>query len=130
MKKNVSLFAILGIALSLYAQNNSAPLVVLEEDFSLCTAGTPEKPDTMNIAPGTNYVYEVDAAYTHQPHWSGYYVFQAGGCVAVSEYDYYGYIYGGHISTPEVLSHNDRSNLPALGVVLARRARKATVTSP
>jgi hypothetical protein len=101
MKKSIFLFAILGMTLSLNAQNTSAPVVVLEEDFSLCTAGTPEKPDTKNIAPGTNYVYEVDAAYTHQPHWSGYYVFQAGGCVAVSQYDYYGYTYGGHISTPE-----------------------------
>ena len=120
MKKNVSLFAILGIALSLYAQNNSAPLVVLEEDFSLCTAGTPEKPDTKNIAPGTNYVYEVDAAYTHQPHWSGYYVFQAGGCVAVSEYDYYGYMYGGHISTPEAELYGE--------VTVAFRARRAGTT--
>ena len=120
MKKIVSLFAILGIALSLYAQNNSAPLVVLEEDFSLCTAGTPEKPDTMNIAPGTNYVYEVDAAYTHQPHWSGYYVFQAGGCVAVSEYDYYGYMYGGHISTPEAELYGE--------VTVAFRARRAGTT--
>ena len=120
MKKNVSLFAILGIALSLYAQNNSAPLVVLEEDFSLCTAGTPEKPDTKNIAPGTNYVYEVDAAYTHQPHWSGYYVFQAGGCVAVSEYDYYGYMYGGHISTPEAELYGE--------VTVTFRARRAGTT--
>lgn len=120
MKKIVSLFAILGIALSLYAQNNSAPVVVLEEDFSLCTAGTPEKPDTLNIAPGTNYVYEVDAAYTHHPHWSGYYVFQAGGCVAVSEYDYYGYIYGGHISTPEAELYGE--------VTVAFRARRAGTT--
>ena len=120
MKKNVSLFAILGIALSLYAQNNSALPVVLEEDFSLCTAGTPEKPDTKNIAPGTNYVYEVDAAYTHQPHWSGYYVFQAGGCVAVSEYDYYGYMYGGHISTPEAELYGE--------VTVAFRARRAGTT--
>ena len=120
MKKIVSLFAILGIALSLYAQNNSAPLVVLEEDFLLCTAGTPEKPDTMNIAPGTNYVYEVDAAYTHQPHWSGYYVFQAGGCVAISEYDYYGYMYGGHISTPEAELYGE--------VTVTFRARRAGTT--
>lgn len=101
MKKCIFLFAILGMTLSLNAQNTSAPVVVLEEDFSLCTAGTPDKPDALNIAPGTDYVYEVDAAYTHQPYWSGYYVFQAGGCVAVSQYDYYGYTYGGHISTPE-----------------------------
>ena len=91
MKKYLFLLATLA-TLSLYAQNTT-PIVVLEEDFSLCTAGTPEKPDALNIAPGTDYVYEVDAAYTHQPHWSGYYVFQAGGCVAISEYDYYGYMY-------------------------------------
>ena len=99
MKKYLFLLATLA-TLSLYAQNTT-PIVVLEEDFSLCTAGTPEQPDSENIAPGTNYVYEVDAAYTHQPNWSGYYVFQAGGCVAISQYDYYGYTYGGHISTPE-----------------------------
>ena len=75
--------------------------VVIEEDFSLFTKGSPEQPDTENIAPGTDYVYEVDAAYTHTPHWSGYYVFQAGGCAAIGTYDYYGYLYGGHISTPE-----------------------------
>ena len=100
MKKVLFLLVILGTTLS-YAQSTSEPVVVLEEDFSLCTAGTPEVPDALNIAPGTNYVYEVDSAYTHQPHWSGYYVFQAGGCVAISQYDFYGYMYGGHISTPE-----------------------------
>lgn len=119
MKKNVSLFAILGIALSLYAQNTTS-VVVLEEDFSLCTAGTPEKPDTLNIAPGTNYVYEVDPAYTQQPHWSGYYVFQAGGCVAISEYDYYGYMYGGHISTPEAELYGEAT--------ISFRARRAGTT--
>ena len=57
--------------------------LVIEEDFSLFTKGSPEQPDTENIAPGTNYVYEVDSAYTHTPNWSGYYVFQAGGCAAI-----------------------------------------------
>ena len=121
MKKIVFLFAILGTTLGLHAHNTTASVVVLEEDFSLCTAGTPEQPDTKNIAPGTDYVYEVDAAYTHQPHWSGYYVFQAGGCVAVSEYDYYGYTYGGHISTPEAELYGEAT--------ISFRARRAG-TSP
>lgn len=75
--------------------------VVLEEDFSLFTAGTEDQPDSKNIAPGTNYVYEVDPAYTHVPHWLGYSVYQAGGCAAIGMYEYYGYMYGGYISTPE-----------------------------
>ena len=75
--------------------------LVIEEDFSLFTKGSPEQPDTENIAPGTDYIYEVDSAYTHTPNWSGYYVFQAGGSAAIGTYDYYGYLYGGHISTPE-----------------------------
>ena len=119
MKKYLFLLATLA-TLSLYAQNTT-PIVVLEEDFSLCTAGTPEQPDSENIAPGTNYVYEVDAAYTHQPNWSGYYVFQAGGCVAISQYDYYGYMYGGHISTPEAELYGEAT--------ISFRARRAG-TSP
>lgn len=95
MRKYTILCAILAIAVWADAQT------VLEEDFSLFTKGSPEQPDTLNIAPGTDYVYEVDAAYTHSPHWSGYYVFQAGGCAAIGTYEYYGYMYGGHISTPE-----------------------------
>ena len=120
MKKVLFIFTILGTSLSLYAQSSNEPVVVLEEDFSLCTAGSPEQPDSKNIAPGTNYVYEVDAVYTHQPHWSGYYVFQAGGCVAISEYDYYGYIYGGHISTPEAELYGEAT--------ISFRARRAGTT--
>ena len=75
--------------------------VVLEEDFSLFTAGSEEIPDDVNIAPEVDYTYLVDTAYTHQPGWLGYYVFQAGGCAALKEYEYYGYMYGGYISTPE-----------------------------
>ena len=98
MRKYTILCAILAIAVWADAQTAQT---VLEEDFSLFTKGSPEQPDTLNIAPGTDYVYEVDAAYTHSPHWSGYYVFQAGGCAAIGTYEYYGYVYGGHISTPE-----------------------------
>ena len=58
-------------------------------------------PDDVNIAPEVDYTYLVDTAYTHQPGWLGYYVFQAGGCAALKEYEYYGYMYGGYISTPE-----------------------------
>lgn len=75
--------------------------VVIEEDFALFTAGSEDMPDDVNIAPEVDYTYLVDTAYTHQPGWLGYYVFQAGGCAALKEYEYYGYMYGGYISTPE-----------------------------
>ena len=92
--------------------------VVLEEDFSLFTAGTEDQPDSKNIAPGTNYVYEVDPAYTHVPHWLGYSVYQAGGCAAIAMYDYYGYMYGGYISTPEAELYGEAT--------ITFRARRAT----
>lgn len=44
----------------LTATSTPESTVVLEEDFSLFTAGTEDQPDSKNIAPGTNYVYEVD----------------------------------------------------------------------
>ena len=95
--------------------------LVLEEDFSLCTAGTPETPDTTNIAPGTNYIYKINPGYTHTPEWRGYHVYQAGGCVALGEYDYYGYKYGGYISTPETELYGEAT--------VSFRARRAG-TSP
>lgn len=99
MKKSTFLCSLLCVACMAFAQIE--PILVIEEDFSLFAKGSAEQPDTENIAPGTNYIYEVDSAYTHVPHWSGYYVFQAGGCAAIGTYEYYGYLYGGHISTPE-----------------------------
>lgn len=118
MKKCTILCAMLTIAVWANAQSAQ---VVLEEDFSLFTAGTEEMPDTTNIAPGTDYVYEVDSAYTHQPHWSGYHVYQAGGCAAIATYNYYGYPYGGHISTPEAELYGEAT--------ITFRARRAG-TSP
>jgi hypothetical protein len=64
------------------ATTESEATVVLEEDFSLFTAGSEDMPDDVNIAPEVDYTYLVDTAYTHQPGWLGYYVFQAGGCAA------------------------------------------------
>ena len=89
------------VVTAIAAATQPGSTVVLEEDFSLFTAGSEDMPDDVNIAPEVDYTYLVDTAYTHQPGWLGYYVFQAGGCAALKEYDYYGYMYGGYISTPE-----------------------------
>ena len=99
------------------AASQSEATVVLEEDFSLFTAGSEDMPDNVNIAPEVDYTYLVDTAYTHQPGWLGYYVFQAGGCAALKEYEYYGYMYGGYISTPEAELYGE--------VTVTFRARRA-----
>ena len=97
--------------------SQSEATVVLEEAFSLFTAGSEDIPDDVNIAPEVDYTYLVDTAYTHQPGWLGYYVFQAGGCAALKEYEYYGYMYGGYISTPEAELYGE--------VTVTFRARRA-----
>lgn len=84
------------------SQSTLEAVEILSEDFSLFTAGSEEKPDSTNLAPGDNYIYKVNEAYTHTPGWGGYYVFQAGGACALFKYvdPYYGQGYG-HIQTPE-----------------------------
>lgn len=80
-----------------------APVTIVEEDFSLFTAGSEENPDSENIAPGTNYIYMINDGYMHVTGWGGYYVFQAGGACALKQYTdtYYGMTRYGHIQTPE-----------------------------
>lgn len=75
------------------------PVVVIEEDFSLFTAGTEDLPDAASI---TTNNYYVKNEYTHEPNWIGYNVHQAGGACALLKYTHelYGQGYG-HISTPE-----------------------------
>lgn len=74
--------------------------LVVEEDFSLFTAGSEEAPDSEDIT--TDYYY-IKEGYMHSPNWSGYNVHQAGGACALLSYidDYYGETNYGHISTPE-----------------------------
>lgn len=109
MNKYTLLFCVMWVILASATAVPPAPgyQLVIHEDFSLFTAGSEDMPDALNIAPGTDYVYEVDSAYTHQPHWLGYNVYQAGGSAALAMYDYYGYSYGGYISTPEAELYGD-----------------------
>lgn len=71
-------------------------VTLLEEDFSLMTAGSEQEPDTANLAQMVNGVYTIDPNYTHTPGWMGKYIYQAGGCC------YMGYWYQGFIDTPEI----------------------------
>ncbi len=79
-----------------------ATVVVLEEDFSLFTAGSEQAPDSENVAPEENYRYYVKDEYMHTPGWGGYNVYQAGGACALLKYDdpWYGESYG-YIKTPK-----------------------------
>lgn len=70
--------------------------VLLEEDFSLFTAGSEEEPDTTNVVIDVyGGDYHIDPAYTHTPGWVAYFVYQAGGVA------YMGNWYYGFIETPE-----------------------------
>ena len=69
---------------------------LLEEDFSLFTAGSEDNPDTVNLVLdvyGGNY--NVNPDYTHTPGWTAYFVYQAGGVACVGD-GFYGFI-----DTPE-----------------------------
>ena len=55
--------------------------VLLEEDFSLFTAGTEAQPDAKNLS--DNVTGEIPSIYTHTPGWYGAAVRQAGGVCAV-----------------------------------------------
>jgi len=69
-------------------------VTLLEEDFSLMTAGSLENPDPTNLVdPETSLI---DPNYTHEPGWSGSVVQQAGGVC------YMGDFYQGFINTPEI----------------------------
>lgn len=68
-------------------------VTILEEDFSLFTAGSEEEPDGTNLTDPETYM--VDPNYTHMPGWNGGHVFQAGGVCYFG--DWYSYI-----NTPEM----------------------------
>ena len=68
-------------------------VTLLEEDFSLMTAGSEMEPDGTNLVDLETYM--VDPNYTHTPGWSGAYVYQAGGMCAI------GNSYMAYINTPE-----------------------------
>lgn len=75
------------------------PVEVINEDFSLMTAGTYGQPDsTVTITSDTisKYPFWINMLpeYTHQAGWGGHYLSPAGGCVATSYSD------GGNLNTP------------------------------
>ncbi len=103
----VMLFAVTAFAVE--------PKVVVDEDFSLFTAGSEENPDSESI---TTSDYRVQNQYTKIPNWIGYNVHQAGGVCALLQYIHpqFGKGYG-HISTPEMELYGE--------VTISFRARRA-----
>lgn len=71
--------------------------VVLEEDFSLMTAGSEDAPDPAAIEDDN---YSVPASLTHLPGWQGYYLHQAGGMLYIGLDD--SEIESGALNTPRV----------------------------
>lgn len=92
----IALCAILGVGSQAMAA--SAPAVVVDEDFSLFTAGSEAQPDTEDITDKS--VYEVPASYTKLPHWPGGGVYQAGGVCYLGVREVNGESLYGFISTP------------------------------
>lgn len=76
--------------------------VVLDEDFTLLSAGTEEAPDETPLTTEGNYF--LDNKWTVTPGWWGLELHQAGGTCFIKRYysDYYGETLDGYISTPEM----------------------------
>lgn len=55
--------------------------VLLDEDFSLFTAGTEDEPDSKNVS--DNFTGEIPSRYTKTPGWTGAAIRQAGGVCAM-----------------------------------------------
>lgn len=75
------------------------PVEVINEDFSLMTAGTYGQPDstvTLTSDEISKYPFWINMLpeFTHQPGWGGHFLYPAGGCVATSYSD------GGNLNTP------------------------------
>ena len=70
-------------------------VTLLEEDFSLFTAGSEAEPDTTYNLCIDHENGILDPNYFHEPGWFGQFVYQAGGCA------YMGNWYYGFIDTPE-----------------------------
>ncbi|MDD7317269.1 MAG: T9SS type A sorting domain-containing protein [Prevotella sp.] len=75
--------------------------LVVEEHFDKFTAGTEAEPDGTNIAGNSSNGYKIADGMMSSEGWTGNHVYQAGQTCALRKYDYYGYPYYGHISTPE-----------------------------
>lgn len=84
-----------------WANDDIPTITVIDEDFSLFTAGSEDAPATTDLGTGSGYT--IDAQYTKAAGWHGRGVWQAGGACALGTYesDYYGTSYG-YISTPEM----------------------------
>ncbi len=80
--------------------------VVIEEDFSLMTAGSEIDPDP-NTIEGDYFM--IPSQYTHTPGWCGRGVHQAGGAVCIGYYyePYTGTRMTGQLESPELDLHRD-----------------------
>lgn len=92
----LALCAVLGVSFQTMAAPSS--VVVVDEDFSLFTAGSEAAPDTKDITDKS--IFEVPASYTKLPHWPGGGVYQAGGVCYLGFRDAAGSEPYGFISTP------------------------------
>lgn len=80
---------------------------VLEEDFSLCTAGSDIDPNPEFINTAN---YKIPSQYTHTPGWGGRAVMQAGGAICLGKYTdtFTGTEMTGQIETPELDLHRNQ----------------------
>ncbi len=80
---------------------------VLEEDFSLCTAGSEENPDPTIISTAD---FQLPAKYTHAPGWGGRAVMSAGGMICIGRYtdSFTQEEMTGQIDLPELDLHRDQ----------------------
>lgn len=76
-------------------KQNREYVTLLEEDFSLFTAGTEANPDTVNLVDIENGSHYINPDYTHMPGWMAYFIYQAGGVAYLGNGSY------GFINTPE-----------------------------
>lgn len=81
--------------------------IVIEEDFSLFTAGTTDSPDKTYLEEGANEV--IPSKYTHTPGWKGRGVMSAGGavCLGFVTDPYTQATMTGQIELPELDLHKD-----------------------
>lgn len=63
---------------ALRAADDGDVKVLVQEDFSKFTAGSPDNPDGTELSDWSTGT--IDAKYTNQPGWRGGFVYQAGGC--------------------------------------------------
>lgn len=101
------------------ASDDIPATTILDEDFSLWTAGTNDQPDSKLLG-GSDLGYAIDNSLTKIPGWKGAGVAQAGGACALCYYQpQYGDMIYGHIQTPEMEMYGE--------VTLTLRARRNDV---